>query len=67
MIKNLRKEIQEREEKIKRIQEQCSHPEDCVTKKHDSSTGNYAPSDDVYWTVFTCGLCGAIWEEEGSK
>ena len=59
-------EIEERQAKIRRIQNDCNHPEDCVTKKHGGSTGNYDPYDDRYWTDFHCSLCDKRWTMDGS-
>lgn len=55
-IEQLKKEIKDRQNQIIEIQEQCSHPEACLTKVHKSNTGGY-DNDDRYWTEFTCSLC----------
>lgn len=67
MIESLRDDITKIERQIERIQEGCSHPPDCVTKEHHGSTGNYDPTQDCYWTTFSCSLCEKNWSEEGSK
>lgn len=51
--------------KIDSIRRSCKHPN--VKKTHKSSTGNYCPQDDVYWTEFKCPDCGSEWSEDGSK
>ena len=60
-------EINELYDKIQKIQNKCSHPEESVTKEHKSDTGNYDPSADCYWTCFYCELCQKQWTEDGSK
>jgi hypothetical protein len=64
VISLLRAEISERHRQIAVIQEACSHPEPCLTKKYEGSTGNYDPSDDCYWVVYECSLCEKRWSEE---
>ncbi len=51
--------------KLAQLQEECEHA--FVEKKHHSNTGNYDPSADCYWTVFTCPDCVKVWTEDGSK
>ena len=63
-IKELRKEIDERWAKIKRIQDDCSHPVDCVTKINKGDTGNWCPQDDSYWRECHCSLCDKRWTED---
>lgn len=60
-VKELEIEKQEIQDKINRIQEECSHPADCVTYKAGSNTGNYDPSCDSYWRDYTCDLCEKRW------
>ena len=67
VIANLKAQISALQEQIEEIQEQCSHPSACVTKKRGSDTGNFCPSDDSYWTDFHCTLCDKRWTEPGSK
>lgn len=66
IILDLRNEIRVLEDKISKIQDSCSHPSLCVTKKHGSSIGGYEINMDLYWTDFTCSLCEKRWREEGS-
>ena len=63
-IKELQMKISECHAKIKRIQDDCSHPEDCVTKKYGGSSGNYDPTCDEYWIDFHCDLCDKRWRTE---
>ena len=49
------------------LQTICPHPTDAVFKRPESDTGNYDPSQDRYWTDFTCSHCDKRWTEEGSK
>jgi len=65
-VKELKIEKQKIQDRINRIQDACSHPEDCVTKEHRSDTGNYDPSCDSYWTNFHCDLCDKHWTKGGS-
>ncbi len=65
-VKELKIEKQKLQDCIDRIQKACSHPEDCVTKKHHGDTGNWDPSDDSYWTTFDCDLCEKHWMLDGS-
>lgn len=62
-VKDIQLEIEKLEKKIERIQEACSHPEDCMTEEYGSNTGNYDPSADCYWTTYHCGLCDKSWTE----
>ncbi len=64
-IESLRKEIDKIYKRIHRLQESCKHKH--VTKKHGSNTGNYDPTQDCYWTDFTCLDCDKRWTEDGSK
>ena len=66
-VHNLKLRIKEIQETIKEVQDQCSHPEACVTKTHGSNTGNFDPHQDSYWTDFECSLCEKRWQEDGSK
>lgn len=67
IVDTLYNDISILQNKIKDIQDNCSHPEGAVTKEYGSNTGNYDPSSDCYWTNFVCGLCSKRWQEEGSK
>lgn len=66
IIENFEKQIKELNKKIQNIQDACSHPEEVVTKKHSSSTENYDPSANCYWTDFYCKVCKKQWRLEGS-
>ena len=46
------------------LQDQCKHKR--ATKEYRANTGNHAPSDDHYWTEFTCPTCLKKWNVEGS-
>ena len=58
------KEIQELQDQLNTIQEQCSHPEPCVTKIPRSCTGNWDRGQDSYWNDCLCSLCGKSWRED---
>jgi hypothetical protein len=60
-IEELRKVIAECHQEMAKIQEECSHPNSCVTYKYGANTGNYDPYADSYWVDFRCGLCGYKW------
>ena len=66
-IEELEAQIKSICEEIKTIQDACSHPDACLAKEHEGDTGNYDPSEDGYWTNFTCGLCRKKWTEDGTK
>jgi hypothetical protein len=67
MVKELREQITKLQLQIKVIQDECSHPSLCVTKKHFSDTSNWVRNEDSYWTEFHCSLCDKHWQEDGSK
>ena len=58
------KEIQELQDQLNTIQEQCSHPDTCVIKIPRSFTGNWDKGQDRYWYNCKCHLCGKKWEED---
>lgn len=61
VIQKLYSERDEINKKIAAIQAGCSHPVEALDKEHKSSTGNYVPSVDAYWTNFHCTLCDKKW------
>ena len=66
-VQELKIEKQKLQDRITRIQEACSHPEDCVEKLHRSSDeGHCGIGHTRYWTDMYCELCENCWEEEGS-
>ena len=65
IVEELKSEIKAKQKRIKSIQDSCSHPKECITKKHSGSTGNY-DKQDSYWTNFHCSLCDKSWRMEGS-
>jgi hypothetical protein len=47
---------------LAKLQTNCPHPKEHVTKITGANTGNiYEPN--VYWTTFTCGVCHKIWTD----
>ena len=63
----LNKEIEKLRKKIRVLQETCPHHPWMIDVKHGSSTGNYDPSCDRYWTDCHCRDCDKSWTEEGSS
>jgi len=63
-VHELQQQLAEIKIKIDSIQSECSHPKACLTSVPNSSTGNYSPSDDVYWIDLHCGLCDKRWRED---
>lgn len=67
-IKNIKRIIDSQftywENELKNLQSKCKHKN--KDKVHRSSTGNYDPSADRYWTEFRCNDCGKFWSEDGS-
>jgi len=61
-IVSLRKQIVKLQDRIDKIQKNCKHPN--VVKTHGGSTGNYDPSDNLYWTHFHCPDCDKMWVED---
>ena len=62
-IKELKATLDEVNAKIKKIQEECSHPEPCLEKIPKANTGNWDPSEDSYWYSCYCSLCEKRWTE----
>lgn len=50
---------------IEKLRAQCKHIR--TEKKYGSNTGNYNPTENCYWTDFTCCACGKWWRVDGSK
>jgi len=61
IITDLEQQITVLREKIKAIQDKCSHPKECVNEKCGGNTGNYDPTADCYWTDYHCSLCDKKW------
>jgi len=64
VVHDIQEEIAELQRRLKRIQDECSHPKDCTIKKGASNTGNYCPQDDSYWYDCYCELCNKRWTED---
>jgi hypothetical protein len=47
---------------LKVLQETCHHAD--KDQEYGSNTGNYDPTSDCYWVMFTCNDCGKIWRED---
>jgi len=62
-IVKAREEIRDRQNLIASIQGHCHHPRETLNKQTDCNTGNYDPSQDVYWTEYHCLICDKMWEE----
>jgi hypothetical protein len=64
-IKKYKEKINDLYSKIDEIQEKCIHEHKNVIDKSD--TGNYDPSEDIYWSEFKCLDCGKSWWTEREK
>lgn len=60
-VADLQVEIAVLAEHIKAIQASCEHNDH--TTKPGANTGNYSPSDDCYWTDYTCHTCLLKWRK----
>lgn len=63
-VDELRAEIAAAAQKIKVIQNECSHPLSARTTTPRGNTGNYDPGADSYWTEHHCGLCDRSWRTD---
>ena len=54
-----------RQSEIEKLKEICSHPN--LEVKHESDTGNYDPTQDCYYTIYNCKVCGKHWVDEKKK
>ena len=63
IIKQYQQQIFDIQEKIKEVQDACSHPPTAVTKINKGSTGNPFVFDE-YWRECHCGLCEKRWSED---
>lgn len=52
----IKKKISDWYKQLDLLREQCEHPN--VERSYGANTGNYSPSDDVYWTDYKCPDCG---------
>lgn len=61
-IEEINKQIAELQAAKTRIQEECSHPGDCVMKTAKSSAGgHHNPCYGNYWYNLHCTLCDKRW------
>lgn len=60
----IKAEIQKLVDQLDSIQADCSHPKGALKTKHGSSTGNYDPTSDSYWTDYHCTICDKKWTED---
>ena len=66
-IEEIKDQIDSLYKELKEIQDECSHPVSCVTKKYEASTGNWDRSDDSYWINLYCSLCDKKWTVKDSE
>lgn len=59
-VQELRIKIAAHQEVIERIQEECSHPQDCMTKVPEYSTDDFG-GPQYYRYRCECKLCEKIW------
>lgn len=64
VINDLREQISALQSKINEIQNECSHPKSCVTKKYHEATDEYGTTVTNKWNTFSCSLCEHRWTEE---
>ena len=64
-IEEINRKIKKWKKRLEEAQNNCPHTN--KTKEHWADTGNWCPSDDRYWTDFTCHDCGKRWRVDGSK
>ena len=58
----LQAQIKEASDRINVLRSKCKHKK--AVKTYGSNTGNYDPSNDGYWTEYSCPECGRYWTEE---
>jgi hypothetical protein len=66
IIYDLRAQIKDAQDKIKQIQQSCSHPLIARQTKNCGVTGNYDDPKGTYWTDHTCTLCEHSWSTDQS-
>lgn len=64
-IELLRKEIAQKYQEIKNLQQICGH--DKVIGEYKSNTGNWCPGDDSYWIDAVCEDCGKRWSIDSKE
>jgi len=60
-IEELKLVISQAQAEINLIQEECTHPVSCTTKKYTGDTGNWDRYDDSWSIDLHCELCGKRW------
>lgn len=66
-IETCYKILAEVQDTIRRIEENCEHPDPTLFKVMDANTGNWCPQDDCYWADFRCYQCGKRWRADSEK
>lgn len=61
IIKELKQQLADIQQRINSIQLACSHPAEASTRVGHSNTGNYDPTCDEYWWDYHCALCDKQW------
>lgn len=64
IVDKLQSQIEELQDRIDQIQEDCNHPSSARIIVPKGSTGNGGWQEDRYWNENTCGLCNKRWDEE---
>lgn len=65
MKKNIQKlidKIEKAEEDLEKARNECPHVN--TVEKCCGDRGNFDPSNDSYWTEYTCKDCGKFWSVE---
>lgn len=57
-VQNIKKEINELQEKWDEIMDNCSHPPEHLKEKYDKSFSN-----NIYWVDYHCEICQKSWRE----
>lgn len=61
----LREQIDALQQELSRHQERCKHRWAHRTYKLRGNTGNFDPTQNCYWTEYSCALCLKRWDVDG--
>lgn len=63
-LAKLKFEVELAEASYKKALQECTHPEDFLSKEAKANTGNLCEEDNSYWYEFHCRLCNQRWSED---